>query len=323
MASKLPSTHATGHRPIQQPRPQPAPASKQLSCVNCRRKKVKCDRGHPCSQCTAYDVRCVVPQRRSPWPARRSNLKAAKPAASDFTLDADDDNDQLSTTELSWPFPHSSGSSFWDSEEAPPEQSPKTRQGSGLGGTFWEAICSEVDGFGYDLDHADSARAPMESPSNPSDALTFRGMDWLLAPPPSPTLRVVMHDSNASPSAIQILSDIFLSNIEPVFKILHRPMLRQVVTEDTTWPQSLSPLGVKSRRALLSAVCFAATTSMSEDDCLELLGEPRSHAVHDWRREAESALRAADPFSTSDFTVLQALTIYAVRLPHHGKKQEL
>lgn len=31
------------------------------NCVNCRRRKVRCDRHHPCAQCTRNEIECVFP----------------------------------------------------------------------------------------------------------------------------------------------------------------------------------------------------------------------------------------------------------------------
>lgn len=48
-------------------------AADSLSCKICRRKKVKCDKKHPCSSCQKSNLDCVFPQgRRRPTHGRTS-----------------------------------------------------------------------------------------------------------------------------------------------------------------------------------------------------------------------------------------------------------
>ncbi|GAP85140.2 hypothetical protein SAMD00023353_2200750 [Rosellinia necatrix] len=62
-----------------QPTPQAGRRQPQTSCLNCRVKKIKCDRGAPCASCTIRGIPCtgqdqagpkpvVVPQRKTPGP---------------------------------------------------------------------------------------------------------------------------------------------------------------------------------------------------------------------------------------------------------------
>ncbi|KAL3419973.1 fungal specific transcription factor domain-containing protein [Phlyctema vagabunda] len=40
-----------------------ASSSKPLSCTSCRQRKIKCDRKHPCNNCHAAGIECVIPNR--------------------------------------------------------------------------------------------------------------------------------------------------------------------------------------------------------------------------------------------------------------------
>lgn len=50
------------------------------SCINCRRRKVRCDRRHPCSPCTRGKAECVFPVSGR-IPRRDRGPKYPKPAA--------------------------------------------------------------------------------------------------------------------------------------------------------------------------------------------------------------------------------------------------
>ena len=76
-----------------QPRRRRRPA---LSCIECRRRKIKCDRGEPCTNCVGTRARCVYRifgdepiaqqhlQRASSWgPTPGQSVSARSPAALD------------------------------------------------------------------------------------------------------------------------------------------------------------------------------------------------------------------------------------------------
>lgn len=55
----------------------PAPIPKSRSCVVCRRRKVRCDKQSPCSNCRRANIACVLPSTdRPPKWARRHELFA-------------------------------------------------------------------------------------------------------------------------------------------------------------------------------------------------------------------------------------------------------
>lgn len=44
-------------------------------CLECRRRKIKCDKSNPCSQCCAYSQPCIFPESPKP-PVSKSRAKA-------------------------------------------------------------------------------------------------------------------------------------------------------------------------------------------------------------------------------------------------------
>lgn len=54
----------------------PAPVEKTISCVSCRKRKLKCDRTKPkCSTCARLRHDCVYPERRRNTGSKRRNMK--------------------------------------------------------------------------------------------------------------------------------------------------------------------------------------------------------------------------------------------------------
>ena len=54
----------------------PAPAEKTISCVSCRKRKLKCDRIKPkCGTCSRLRHECEYPERRRNLGSKRRNMK--------------------------------------------------------------------------------------------------------------------------------------------------------------------------------------------------------------------------------------------------------
>lgn len=58
------------------PRPLPDRGLQPHSCVTCQRRKVKCDRNDPCSNCLKHRVEC---EYRAPAPPRRRKRQSPDP----------------------------------------------------------------------------------------------------------------------------------------------------------------------------------------------------------------------------------------------------
>jgi hypothetical protein len=77
-ASANSSTDSKVHKPSSSMSPVAATGLNARSCVTCRRRKVKCDKKHPCSNCAKARIQCIFP---SPGRAPR---KPKKPADTDL-----------------------------------------------------------------------------------------------------------------------------------------------------------------------------------------------------------------------------------------------
>ena len=112
------------------------------------------------------------------------------------------------------------------------------------------------------------------------------------------------------PHQVYILCDIYLANVDPIFKILHCPSLRKYLQENAA-ELDCSP-GPGGLEALRFAIYYAAVTSMDIGECRHRIGEDRTVLLARYRMGTESALAKADFINTVEMSTLQALAIYLV-----------
>lgn len=84
--------NATSPASASTPSSTSAPAPKAQSCVVCRRRKVRCDKQSPCSNCRRANIPCVLPSKdRPPKWARRLERLTANATASNAPALQDND----------------------------------------------------------------------------------------------------------------------------------------------------------------------------------------------------------------------------------------
>lgn len=109
---------------------------------------------------------------------------------------------------------------------------------------------------------------------------------------------------------IRTLSEIYWDRVDPIYKVLHRPttepLLLAVAQESACIPKGAG------YEALLFAIYFAAVTSLTPDECLELLGKERANLAGQFRHCCEISLANADFLNSTDMQVLQAFSLYLV-----------
>ena len=64
--------------------------------------------------------------------------------------------------------------------------------------------------------------------------------------------------------------------------------------------------------ALASAVCYAAASSLSEEDCLSSFEMSKEQMCDLYQKQTEEKLHDADFITTNDLTVLQAYVLFLV-----------
>ncbi|CAG8909658.1 unnamed protein product [Penicillium egyptiacum] len=303
----------------------------RLTCEACRQRKVKCDKLSPCTSCERLGLVCVPVER-----ARLPRGRARKPeriVGSDKELServarlekllkrvANDRGDEL---QVSSTVPASSHSYTQQGSAAEASTAgPNVRQDQNdylpgatqphlprpstayVGSPFWEDIMQQtqelrsvlqgrienedhgakdlVSGFGTSLVRSESPESSSNSPQ-------------------------VNRPLSLQPQVRHRLCDIFFRNVDPLFKILHRPSLQAFIKEGK--PYLDYEQDHQAPATLASAIYLCAMCTLEEVECQSMFGMSKRIIVAEFQKETEYALAKADFVTTNDLTVLQAYII--------------
>lgn len=107
------------------------------------------------------------------------------------------------------------------------------------------------------------------------------------------------------PQAVNLFA-IFTENVSPVIRLFHMPSLSKTYWDSIASLESLD----KNTEALLFAIYYSTTISLSDQDCLSLLGLTRDAATEKYRFSVEQALARADLLNTHSMVLLQAAVLF-------------
>lgn len=183
-----------------------------------------------------------------------------------------------------------------------------------LGSSFWVTLSEEIHGLKDILNDSSDNEDGAEGGQTPASSLSSSERQQ---PQPANDSGFVISPMTAaenlgSPTSHQLYTfcEIYLNNVDPVFKILHAPSLRRYLQEGAA-ELDCSP-GPRGLEALRFAICYASTLSMTDEECRHRIGEDRVHLMARYRAGTELALAKADFVNTVEMSTLQAMTIYLV-----------
>ena len=99
----------------------------------------------------------------------------------------------------------------------------------------------------------------------------------------------------------------FLNNVDLVVKVLHVPTVQEDIYAGINNHNCADDLN-----ALLFAIYFAATTSLSRSTAENLLGQEKGEALNSYKRGLEYSLSKCNFLNSPSMKSLQAMTIYIV-----------
>lgn len=109
-----------------------------------------------------------------------------------------------------------------------------------------------------------------------------------------------------------MLCTVYFQNVDPVFKVLHRPTV-QVSISAAADNLNAGPLDA-AQEALMFSIYFAATTSMTQEQCQAHLGQDREKLLAQFKYGAETALANAHFLISTELKSLVAFVIYVVSM---------
>ncbi|GKZ66471.1 hypothetical protein AnigIFM60653_007753 [Aspergillus niger] len=256
------------------------------SCLECSRRKIKCDRSLPCSYCVKVKAACVYPPMR-----RRSRSPDSANAEVTNRLDRIEEALRVLGEDL--------GQIRDILQIVKPSATIRTPSSG-------EVLPSRPGNRRFDdRNHIDIGH-PLESErERPRRAVnTSDDAKW------------PAEQQHPSPVTVSILWHWYLDTVDPVLKVSHTPSVQKdvmrFIKEET--------FGDVAKQCFLFAIFYASIISMPSTTCLDKLGEDKSTLLERYRNDVERALARVDLSGCSDMTLLQALTLYlaCARLDSHS-----
>ncbi|KAI5194831.1 hypothetical protein E4T39_08491 [Aureobasidium subglaciale] len=329
------------------------------SCVTCRKRKVKCDKLHPCSNCSRAHIECIFP---TPGRAPRKSRKVSDPRDAELL-------DRLRRLEgvvkglgvdISNPesFPNAAPDSQVDEADSlkpatfptirtcpdAPDQTRHNKHGDGDGddddirratknqlvddsrsarfetrfgrlvinegrsryvnNSFWANLSNEVEDLKGILNQ--NTDDEVDDPS-PTHSLPDQHHGWIFS---FSSQNVDLLSLHPIAGQIEAYWNVYKERVDPLVKVLHIPTIEPTVLASASHLANLS----KSFEALLFAIYYGATTSLSEVDCLNKLGEEKGLLLSRYRFGVEQALARASFLTTEEMMVVQAIVIFLICL---------
>ncbi|KAM5454875.1 hypothetical protein MaudCBS49596_002174 [Microsporum audouinii] len=266
-----------------------------LSCELCRERKVKCDKLDPCTNCASAGVVCVPVRRpRLPRGAHAQRLRRIPPEDPEASIRID----------------ISPGAGTAADEDL----KKRIRR--------LEALVDSLRSSASQSSNQDQeSRDAIESISNETEDASAPTPDSSRMPLGDGGLRVL---GLSGPSNLEIgwasiiedketttqLCQVYLLNVDPVIKILHRPSVERWMLQGERY------LGFPERHAAVeslgSAICYVAATSLTETQSWARFHATKSSIVARARRACEAALEKSSPLVSPEVTTLQAFVLYLV-----------
>ncbi|KAH8586036.1 C6 zinc finger protein [Bisporella sp. PMI_857] len=282
-----------------------------LACVVCQRRKVKCDRNAPCSNCVKTNAVCTptvpAPARRR----RRPNVELqARLARCEKLLE------EYSTTKVGQQSPATdtdtpSATQFQEYEKPHLNWEPAGKLVNKDGAVrftnnfLWASVYEELRAM-REIMETDGSHSkgsewhPRETTPDYSEELLLGG--------DSPASN--LEELQPAPSQIFRLWQVYLDRVNPLTKIIHVPTLQPYLVDAT----SGSHVVPKNVEALLFAIYAMAVVALTEEECLDILGYSGKKAFRRFSVGARMSLIGVGFLKSHDLTTLQALLLHLISL---------
>ncbi|KAH8692077.1 hypothetical protein BGW36DRAFT_303394 [Talaromyces proteolyticus] len=285
------------------------------SCLSCHRRKVRCDHGVPCANCSRYGYTCVYPTKNSDTAGKTPTLQnisnrlerienllsrfaeSSRVATESVVEGGSSDSGGKSQTQVQ----PQSGTNV----NATANQHPRK--------STWELLLND----GQEKEIKITQPTGLEIPPSQLQKST-NAHHTLLAQPctcaPSEIVSDVL-ELYPDPQLALRLWTVYVKLVDPVLKILHIPTTQSIVVATILDPKSAG----SSTVALTFAIYFAAVTALSHDNENETIELPLEKPVllKQYKMALDRLLVVTDLMNRPEMMALQALAIYVTCLRVH------
>lgn len=316
------------------------------SCLECRRRKLKCDKQQPCTNCTKFSRECnfLAPALDSVSQKKLNEIKE-KMGTLERTLEEDvaRRNSEGKKKHSRHPSADLPGEGSESDEGPVPEDEKgleatplatvdaayeddgnddvldlgfrvgKFRMSERLGGLFRPKLAEEMV-FALVRDNKRGTE---------QEALLKDDQDNFLEPGPSfipPGSGFAFGDTGARRSIVDFLStktscDLLMrrynNNVHPICRVVHWPTYQ--FQYENFWNSILSGVEPQpSLQAIVFAVCFSAVASMNNSEVDAVFHQRHRDVLVNFQTATETALAKAHFLRTTRFETLQALIVYLI-----------
>jgi hypothetical protein len=314
------------------------------SCVTCRKRKVKCDKRHPCSNCNKAAIECVFPgpgraprrSRKPPDTELLARLRRLEGVVQSLGKGVDENGEtiiedanveslkpQATQTNGAMKAEPPKNCGIIGAHDVHPEWPPETRKGDkgtdGMVKEFGRLVVDEGRSRYVSNKFWNSLSEEVAEMQDILDDPTDEEDDY--PSPGSGSSASANHQGFIFSFSSNILSlrnfhprqeqiptywNIYKTNIDPVIKLFHIPFHESMISQAS---QDLNHIS-KPLEVFIFAIYYAAVTSLSAEDCIRHLGLERQAALRKYRFAVEQALARAGFLSTSDLVVLQSMLLF-------------
>ncbi|PKK49661.1 hypothetical protein CI102_5430 [Trichoderma harzianum] len=315
------------------------------SCVTCRRRKVKCDRKDPCSNCVKNQIECHfpvtgrLPRRRDPaaWksPTEKQaelldRLRRLESLVTELAAQVEDGPDKIQslftgplTSATVGELISAMKSSFQgETNEDFGRLVVGKEAGLQIGKGFWSIFCNEVEHIFQGIQDvtSDISGSNLEATSSNSQRQSHSiYSDFYLGNQYTRDVPQSLDALYPLPSQMFFIWRTYVENVVPFINVIDIAAVEEVVNNLRGNFDSLEP----SLQALLFAVSLAAITSLDEEETLACFDTPRIGLIARFRLGTERALANAELLMTRKIETIQAFVIYLSLLPYIGSQELL
>nr|POF17513.1 bikaverin cluster transcription factor bik5 [Quercus suber] len=325
------------------------------SCVTCRKRKVRCDKVHPCANCARAHIVCIFPSPgRAPRKVRKlgegrdkelldrlrrlegvvkglgvdvpekeigdsaetregagESVRSGDEPLREDTIHQQDASRKERRQRRSSDETHKERTKWVDGEQKGRFENRFGRlvinEGKSryINNTFWASLSNEVE----DLKGILNQSSDEEDAGSPESTTVVppNHQGWTFG---FSSHSVDMLSLHPLPTQIESYWETYVDRVDPLCKVLHIPTLRPVVLKAASHLNNLS----KSFECLMFTIYYAATTSLTPEECAKLLGEQRQVLLSRYRFGVEQALARANFLTTEEIVVLQAFVVFLICL---------
>ncbi|KAH7067146.1 fungal-specific transcription factor domain-containing protein [Paraphoma chrysanthemicola] len=313
------------------------------SCVTCRRRKVKCDKKQPCSNCVRAKIECIFPgPGRAPRKSRKppdaellERLRRLEGVVSSLNAQVEEHEQEAAERERRGSTGEPSGCPY-GSDKANPNgnaipsvavddtvEGLENRFGRlvvekgrsrYINNSFWASLNNEVEDLRAILIEPSDDEDVHSPDTSQNSSSQHQGFVFGYS-----STSVDMQSLHPMEQQARQFWAIFKENVDPLVKVLHIPTFEPVFIDAVGHTEKIG----KGLEALLFAIYYGAVTSTTPEECLERWGETRLTLLDRYRFGLEQGLARANFLYCDETVVLQAFIIFLILLRRNDDARKI